>query len=165
MAATRAVAVAVASNTTTASATCMLFKKPFLSKQSTLCFKNLKPASSLVSKRLFTCRAIYNPEVQIKEEGQPETLDYRVFFVGNSGKKVPFNILFGSRENGGENEREVGVLNLLKLLILITVHILNYYYLMHCFVVYSYLPNLCLEHWCAISFTVLSEHIFKKKKN
>lgn len=135
MAATRA--VAVASNNTTASATCMLFKKPFLSKQSTLCFKNLKPASSLVSKRLFTCRAIYNPEVQIKEEGQPETLDYRVFFVGNSGKKVPFNILFGSRENGGENERKVGVLNLLKLLILITVHILNYCYLMHCFVVYS----------------------------
>lgn len=135
MAATRA--IAVASNTTTASATCLLFKKPFLSKQSTLCFKNLKPASSLVSNRLFTCRAIYNPEVQIKEEGQPETLDYRVFFVENSGKKVPFNILFGSRENEGENKRKVGVLNLLKLLILITVHILNYYYLMHCFVVYS----------------------------
>uniref|UniRef100_A0A2N9J0Z1 inorganic diphosphatase n=1 Tax=Fagus sylvatica TaxID=28930 RepID=A0A2N9J0Z1_FAGSY len=87
MAATRA--IGVASNTTAASASCLLFKKPFLSKQSSLCFKNLRPASSLVSKRLFTCRAIFNPEVQIiKEEGQPQTLDYRLFFVDSSGKKV-----------------------------------------------------------------------------
>ncbi|XP_077217592.1 soluble inorganic pyrophosphatase 6, chloroplastic-like isoform X2 [Tasmannia lanceolata] len=39
-------------------------------------------------RRLFTCRALYNPQVRIKEEGQPETLDYRVFFIDNSGKKV-----------------------------------------------------------------------------
>ncbi|KAL6555574.1 Soluble inorganic pyrophosphatase 6, chloroplastic [Orobanche hederae] len=32
-------------------------------------------------------RCIYNPRVQIKEEGQSETLDYRVFFLDNSGKK------------------------------------------------------------------------------
>lgn len=37
----------------------------------------------------FTCTALHDPsKVQIKEEGQPETLDYRVFLVGNSGKKV-----------------------------------------------------------------------------
>ncbi|XP_024967471.1 soluble inorganic pyrophosphatase 6, chloroplastic-like [Cynara cardunculus var. scolymus] len=40
------------------------------------------------SNRFFTCRALYKPDFQIKEEGQPETLDYRVFFVDNSGKKV-----------------------------------------------------------------------------
>ncbi|KVI10888.1 Inorganic pyrophosphatase, partial [Cynara cardunculus var. scolymus] len=37
------------------------------------------------SNRFFTCRALYKPDFQIKEEGQPETLDYRVFFVDNSG--------------------------------------------------------------------------------
>ncbi|KVI01863.1 soluble inorganic pyrophosphatase 6, chloroplastic-like [Cynara cardunculus var. scolymus] len=50
------------------------------------CFNN---NTRLVSKkRAFTCSALYKPEIQIKEEGQPETLDYRVFFVDNSGKKV-----------------------------------------------------------------------------
>ncbi|XP_062157841.1 soluble inorganic pyrophosphatase 6, chloroplastic-like isoform X2 [Alnus glutinosa] len=40
-------------------------------------------------RRRFTCRAVYNPEeVLIKEEGQPETLDYRVFLVNHSGKKL-----------------------------------------------------------------------------
>ncbi|XP_021284778.1 soluble inorganic pyrophosphatase 6, chloroplastic-like isoform X2 [Herrania umbratica] len=40
-------------------------------------------------RRLYhSCRAIYNPKVQIKEEGQPQTLDYRVFLVDHSGKKV-----------------------------------------------------------------------------
>ncbi|XP_059631211.1 soluble inorganic pyrophosphatase 6, chloroplastic-like [Cornus florida] len=40
-------------------------------------------------RRPFTCRSLYNPiDVQIKEEGLPETLDYRVFFVDHSGKKV-----------------------------------------------------------------------------
>ncbi|KAG6710041.1 hypothetical protein I3842_06G162700 [Carya illinoinensis] len=85
MAATRA--IAVASNTT---ASCLLFKNPFLSKHTpyntSLRFKNLRASSP--AKRLFTCRAIYNPEVQIKEEGQPETLDYRVFFVDNTGRKI-----------------------------------------------------------------------------
>ncbi|OMO57475.1 Inorganic pyrophosphatase [Corchorus olitorius] len=41
------------------------------------------------TRRLYSsCRAIYNPIVQIKEEGQPQTLDYRVFLVDQSGKKV-----------------------------------------------------------------------------
>ncbi|KAL4179993.1 hypothetical protein AMTRI_Chr13g89940 [Amborella trichopoda] len=35
-----------------------------------------------------TFRAIYRPEVEIKEEGQPETFDYRVFLLEKSGKKV-----------------------------------------------------------------------------
>ncbi|KAH7852049.1 hypothetical protein Vadar_019923 [Vaccinium darrowii] len=49
-----------------------------------LCFNS----SRLVpKKRLFTCVALYKPDVQIKEEGLPETLDHRVFFVDNSGKK------------------------------------------------------------------------------
>ncbi|EOY15582.1 hypothetical protein SCA6_008926 [Theobroma cacao] len=40
-------------------------------------------------RRLYhSCRAIHNPKVQIKEEGQPQTLDYRVFLVDHSGKKV-----------------------------------------------------------------------------
>ncbi|KAM0031693.1 putative inorganic diphosphatase [Helianthus debilis subsp. tardiflorus] len=38
--------------------------------------------------RTFSCSALYRPDVQIKEEGLPETLDYRVFFLDNSGKKV-----------------------------------------------------------------------------
>ncbi|CAN6572906.1 unnamed protein product [Malus baccata var. baccata] len=40
------------------------------------------------SRRPFNCTAIYNPQVQIKEEGQPETLDYRLFFVDRSSQKV-----------------------------------------------------------------------------
>ncbi|KAL6580861.1 hypothetical protein OROMI_006784 [Orobanche minor] len=38
-------------------------------------------------RRLFNCNAVYNPQVQIKEEGQFETLGYRVFFFNNSGRK------------------------------------------------------------------------------
>ncbi|KAI3843145.1 hypothetical protein MKW92_049484, partial [Papaver armeniacum] len=40
------------------------------------------------SKRAFTCKPLYKPEIQIKQEGPPETLDYRVFFQDNSGKKL-----------------------------------------------------------------------------
>uniref|UniRef100_A0A7N0V173 inorganic diphosphatase n=1 Tax=Kalanchoe fedtschenkoi TaxID=63787 RepID=A0A7N0V173_KALFE len=40
------------------------------------------------SRRLFACRALYVPEIKVKEEGQAETLDYRVFFVDQGGKKV-----------------------------------------------------------------------------
>lgn len=88
MAATRAIA-AVAGQT----ASCLLSKRPFALKQkpNSICFNR---KTFVVSKRLFSCNAIYNPEVQIKEEGQPETLDYRVFFVTNSGKKVLFSSLF-----------------------------------------------------------------------
>ncbi|CAH9144566.1 unnamed protein product [Cuscuta epithymum] len=49
-----------------------------------LCFKSVPSQKS----RFLTCSAIYNPQFQIKEEGQPETIDYRVFLVNNSGKKV-----------------------------------------------------------------------------
>ena len=34
------------------------------------------------------CRALYKPDIEVKDEGQPETLDYRVFFLDGSGKKV-----------------------------------------------------------------------------
>ncbi|XP_047981729.1 soluble inorganic pyrophosphatase 6, chloroplastic-like isoform X2 [Salvia hispanica] len=50
-----------------------------------LCFRNGRLLTQ--RRRLFTCNAIHNPQVQIKEEGQPESFDYRVFFVDNSGKK------------------------------------------------------------------------------
>ncbi|KAM1382047.1 hypothetical protein TB2_033865 [Malus domestica] len=68
----------------------------FRAKQSpysntSLCFTRRRAASlslSSSSRRPFNCTAIYNPDVQIKEEGQPETLDYRLFFVDRSGQKV-----------------------------------------------------------------------------
>lgn len=47
-------------------------------------------------KRPFNCSALYKPQVQIKEEGQFETLDYRVYLLDNSGRKVPFVISFFS---------------------------------------------------------------------
>ncbi|CAK9160416.1 unnamed protein product [Ilex paraguariensis] len=80
MAATR---IVVSASTT--AATTLLFKGPLRRPQSLSFFC---PNNRLVpKKRLFTCSAIYNPQVQIKEEGQPETLDYRVFFLDDSGKK------------------------------------------------------------------------------
>ncbi|KAE8125936.1 hypothetical protein FH972_020697 [Carpinus fangiana] len=49
----------------------------------------LNPNLNGLPRRRFTCRAVYNPEeVLIKEEGQPKNLDYRVFLVNHSGKKV-----------------------------------------------------------------------------
>ncbi|KAM0951590.1 putative inorganic diphosphatase [Dioscorea sansibarensis] len=37
----------------------------------------------------FSCLALHKPgDVQIKQEGAPETLDYRVFFLDSSGKKI-----------------------------------------------------------------------------
>ncbi|XP_043714117.1 soluble inorganic pyrophosphatase 6, chloroplastic-like [Telopea speciosissima] len=60
--------------------TSFLLKQPFLLR---------RPLTlSRSTKRLFTCRALHAPQFQIKEEGQPGTLDYRVFFVDNSGKQV-----------------------------------------------------------------------------
>ncbi|GMH03057.1 hypothetical protein Nepgr_004896 [Nepenthes gracilis] len=76
--------VVTAANTTTT----LIFKRPPLqvkqrSKYLTLNFNRT------LSKKLFSCRAIYRPEeIQVKDEGQPETLDYRVFFLHNSGKKI-----------------------------------------------------------------------------
>ncbi|XP_059313845.1 soluble inorganic pyrophosphatase 6, chloroplastic-like [Lycium ferocissimum] len=70
------------SNTLTAS---LLSKGPLRKPSSfSLCFKN----GPVQKRRIFTCKAIYNPQIQTKEEGQPETLDYRVFFSDNSGKKI-----------------------------------------------------------------------------
>ncbi|KAA8536327.1 hypothetical protein F0562_028805 [Nyssa sinensis] len=81
MAATRVMATVTSTTTTTS----LLSKGPFRrSHILSLSFNN-----RLVSKKqLFACSALYKPELHIKEEGQPETLDYRVFFVDNSGKKV-----------------------------------------------------------------------------
>ncbi|XP_057737330.1 soluble inorganic pyrophosphatase 6, chloroplastic-like [Arachis stenosperma] len=90
MAATRA--IAIASNSTCS----LIAKKPLTLNQKhfvvgghhhALCFKTLKLSHSS-SRRFYTCRAIYNPDLIVKEEGQPETLDYRVFFVDKSGKTV-----------------------------------------------------------------------------
>ncbi|KAG4945470.1 Soluble inorganic pyrophosphatase 6, chloroplastic [Glycine soja] len=78
MAATRA--ITIASNSTCS----LLAKKPFVGGTA-LSLNNLKFCRT---RRSYTCRAIYNPQVVVKEEGQPETLDYRVFFVDKSGKKV-----------------------------------------------------------------------------
>uniref|UniRef100_A0A2P2KX97 inorganic diphosphatase n=1 Tax=Rhizophora mucronata TaxID=61149 RepID=A0A2P2KX97_RHIMU len=80
---------------TNATASCLLLKRPTpLSQQShckNLCFGNNSSQRLVLlsSRRLFSCNAIYNPgDFQIKEEGQPETLDYRVFFLDNSGKRL-----------------------------------------------------------------------------
>ncbi|XP_022762857.1 soluble inorganic pyrophosphatase 6, chloroplastic-like [Durio zibethinus] len=77
--------MAVASNSTAAASSCLLLKAPFALKRGSnaLTFTT----GRRLSKRLFSCNAIYNPQVQIKQEGQPETLDYRVFFE-DSGKRV-----------------------------------------------------------------------------
>ncbi|KAK4491174.1 hypothetical protein RD792_001905 [Penstemon davidsonii] len=80
MAATRVIAIASAT----------LLPKNLLRRGNpqslSLCFKTNR---FLVQKRrLFTCNAINNPQYQTREEGQPETLDYRVFFLDNSGKKL-----------------------------------------------------------------------------
>ncbi|CAA2965169.1 soluble inorganic pyrophosphatase 6, chloroplastic [Olea europaea var. sylvestris] len=79
-AATRVIASSRSTITTT-----LFSKTPFFGKTQNL---SLRFRSNVQKRRLFTSRAIYNPQVQIKEEGQPETLDYRVFFVDSSGKKV-----------------------------------------------------------------------------
>ncbi|XP_050149091.1 soluble inorganic pyrophosphatase 6, chloroplastic-like isoform X2 [Malus sylvestris] len=82
---------------TAANTSCLISKTTsFRAKQSpysntSLCFTRRRAASlslSSSSRRPFNCTAIYNPDVQIKEEGQPETLDYRLFFVDRSGQKV-----------------------------------------------------------------------------
>ncbi|CAK8530379.1 unnamed protein product [Lathyrus sativus] len=59
--------------------------KPFLGPRA-LRLNNLKVSSRPT--RSYTCKAIYYPEVTVKEDGQPQTLDYRVFFHDKSGKKV-----------------------------------------------------------------------------
>ncbi|GFP86831.1 soluble inorganic pyrophosphatase 1 chloroplastic [Phtheirospermum japonicum] len=83
MAATRV--IASASNAISGT---LLSRSPLRAKPQTLSF-SLKNNRLLTQKRrLFNCSAIYNPQIQTQEEGQPETLDYRVFFLDNSGKKI-----------------------------------------------------------------------------
>lgn len=50
---------------------------------------------SFSKRQILTCTALQKPEISVKEEGQPETLDYRVFFLDSSGKKVAFLFDFG----------------------------------------------------------------------
>ncbi|KAI0497637.1 hypothetical protein KFK09_020870 [Dendrobium nobile] len=52
--------------------------------------KRVSPAAvSLRSRRhLLTCTALYKTNFSVKEEGTPETLDYRAFFIDSAGKKV-----------------------------------------------------------------------------
>jgi len=92
MAATRVLTAATAVTQTTS---CFLAKQAFTlpAKKSCggfggLCFS--RRALVLKSKRPFSCSAIYNPQVKVQEEGPAESLDYRVFFLDGSGKKVPF---------------------------------------------------------------------------
>ncbi|CAN8251648.1 unnamed protein product [Cochlearia groenlandica] len=71
---------------------CLVTKRSFLlqtrkaSAFNGFCFG--KSGLVVKSKRPFSCNAIYNPKVQTIEQGQSETLDYRVFFQDGSGKKV-----------------------------------------------------------------------------
>ncbi|KAI8026359.1 hypothetical protein LOK49_LG02G03190 [Camellia lanceoleosa] len=87
---TRVIATAAATNATfTTTTTALLFKGTPLRRSQgfNLIFNNNN--NKLVPKRrLFTCSALYKPQIHIQEEGQFETLDYRVFFLDNSGKKV-----------------------------------------------------------------------------
>ncbi|KAL4338830.1 hypothetical protein HN51_049064 [Arachis hypogaea] len=62
-------------------------KSPLLVRHKLLAQNALNLRRS-TSKKSYTCSAIYNPDVLVKEEGQPQTLDYRVFFLNKSGKKV-----------------------------------------------------------------------------
>ncbi|GAB4838384.1 Soluble inorganic pyrophosphatase 6, chloroplastic [Ancistrocladus abbreviatus] len=96
-----AIATARVAAAATSTATSFIFKRPPLRlKQGSDSF-TLKFNRTL-SNRLFTCRAIYKPEeIQVKEEGQSETLDYRVFFLDNSGKKIsPWHDIPLSLDNG-----------------------------------------------------------------
>ncbi|CAH8282013.1 unnamed protein product [Eruca vesicaria subsp. sativa] len=88
MAATRVLTAAAA---TTKPTSCFLSKRAFLLPTNTSCggaaLSFNRRALVLKSKQPFSCNAIYNPQVKVKEEGQSETLDYRVFFLDGSGKK------------------------------------------------------------------------------
>ncbi|XP_020272603.1 soluble inorganic pyrophosphatase 6, chloroplastic, partial [Asparagus officinalis] len=53
--------------------------QPFAPKQKPLSFSK---------RQILTCTALHKPEISVEEKGQPETLDYRVFFLDSSGKKV-----------------------------------------------------------------------------
>ncbi|GMP85135.1 hypothetical protein CsSME_00038414 [Camellia sinensis var. sinensis] len=87
----RVIAAAAATNATfTTTTTALLFKGTPLrrSQAFNLIFNNNNYNKLVPKRRLFTCSALYKPQIHIQEEGQFETLDYRVFFLDNSGKKV-----------------------------------------------------------------------------
>ncbi|KAA0031418.1 hypothetical protein IC582_000192 [Cucumis melo] len=85
-----AAARVLANATTTAAASSFFSKTSFLPNHTLPFNSNFISLSRRLpsSRKSFSCRALYLPEVKIKEEGQPETLDYRVFFTDQSGKKV-----------------------------------------------------------------------------
>lgn len=57
--------------------------------------KQRRPLASFSKRGIQTCTALYKTaDVITKEEGQRETLDYRVFFLDSSGKKVPLFPIF-----------------------------------------------------------------------
>ncbi|THG08015.1 hypothetical protein TEA_029383 [Camellia sinensis var. sinensis] len=89
---TRVIATTAATNATftTTTTTALLFKgMPLRRSQAfNLIFNNNNYNKLVPKRRLFTCSALYKPQIHIQEEGQFETLDYRVFFLDNSGKKV-----------------------------------------------------------------------------
>lgn len=68
----------------------LLLNSPLKPKSLHLSFnQNQQPFIKSNKRFIFTCKSLYTPDVvQIKEEGEPESLDYRVFFLENSGKKV-----------------------------------------------------------------------------
>ncbi|XP_022972501.1 soluble inorganic pyrophosphatase 6, chloroplastic-like [Cucurbita maxima] len=90
MAAARVLANATTTTTTAAAASCFLSKTSFLPKHTLPFNSNFISLSRTFpsSRKSFSCKALYIPEVKTKEQGQPETLDYRVFFTDQSGKKV-----------------------------------------------------------------------------
>ncbi|KAL6319963.1 hypothetical protein AAG906_037039 [Vitis piasezkii] len=57
-----------------------------ISQVRNLCCNNRVSLS--VSKNLFIYNALHNLQLHVKEQRQPETLDYRVFFHDSSRKKV-----------------------------------------------------------------------------
>ncbi|KAG9133397.1 hypothetical protein Leryth_024112 [Lithospermum erythrorhizon] len=81
MGATRVIASASTTITTS-----LFHKSPFHRPNGfSICF-----SKQLTHKRrILTCNAIYNPQkIQTIERGHPQTLDYRVFFLNDSGKKI-----------------------------------------------------------------------------
>ncbi|KAL8170262.1 hypothetical protein V2J09_022066 [Rumex salicifolius] len=81
--------MAMATAATNSTTTSLIFKRPPVQLKQNSAQSLTLGLKRTLSRRLFTCRAIYRPEeIQIKDEGQPETLDYRVFFLDNSGKKI-----------------------------------------------------------------------------
>ncbi|KAL1215413.1 Soluble inorganic pyrophosphatase 6 [Cardamine amara subsp. amara] len=91
MGATRVMTTAAAASASQTTS-CLFTKRSFLLPTRKVCgFNGLcfnKRTLVVKSNRPFSCNAIYNPQVQTIDQGQSETLDYRVFLQDGSGKKV-----------------------------------------------------------------------------